>query len=214
MVEHPFAQRLIFLVLFILMLPGVAAAQAIPPNIPDTPGESPMDREKERLRERHLGTPSRLFALGEVGYTFAAARFPAMAQMSLGGGYQIEGHTVLYASVASWATETASDGVGFTSTQSVVAVALGLDVGMDRLTTSLFLAQHGALGLTVGVLDADQDYFFAEVTPKFILRLNHLWSAPLGVKFGTALVSSETVLPYMGLSVGIRRHVGQREKLE
>jgi hypothetical protein len=65
--------------LLLLLCPTAAVGQAVPDNIPDVPGESPVDRWRERVEERYHSTLSRFstsgsFDMGPV--TGAGAAYP------------------------------------------------------------------------------------------------------------------------------------------
>lgn len=196
--------------------PSTAAAQGIPVDIPDTPGESPADRERQKREERHHSKFSRLFGTTSVIASSALNQSALVFDTILEGGVQLKGGDALYLFVgARSAPALVVDGsplIGGGDASQLVA--LGYELGLARFSAHPIVARS-AIGLTMGGWFGDTSMLSLDVSPRYIVRGNQYWSFPVGIKISTAFAGDVGLpLTLVGLSMGVRRHFGQRESLE
>jgi len=219
-------KSLLWISLFALLIPSTelmpafsptaAAAQGIPVNIPDTPSESPVDRERQKREERHHSKFSRIFLTTSVIASSALNHSALVFDTILEGGVQLNGGDALYLFVgARNAPALGVDGspqiAGGDASQ---LVALGYELGLARFSSHPVVARS-AVGFTMGGWFGDSRMISLDVSPRYIVRTNPYWSFPVGIKISTAFARGAGVpLTLVGLSMGVRRHFGQRESLE
>ena len=214
-------QRLALLVVLSLLsfTGSPLAGQAIPDWIPDQPGESPADRAQERLEERFRGTISRFFTTGG----FDLAPFPGegstyQANVSLGMSFSSGDAVFLFAS----SRELVGDGSGAESTLHGSATAwyggVGYQISALRFVEPSELARRSSLNVGAGLIKVGElEGGVLEVAPTYHLVEGRSWSLPVGLKLSLAALGSETGTAttdaFVGLSLGIRHHFGERQKL-
>ena len=214
-------QRLALLVvLSLISLTGSPlAGQAIPEWIPDEPGESPADRAQERLKERFRGTISRFFTTGGFDLSpFAADGSTYQANVSLGMTFSSGDAVFLFAS----SRELVGDRSGVESNLHRSATAwyggLGYEISALRFFQPSGLARRSSLNVGAGLIKVGElEGGVLEVAPTYRLIEGRSWSLPMGLKLSLAALGSETGTvttdAFVGLSLGIRHHFGERQKL-
>ena len=196
--------------------PATAAAQGIPVDIPDTPGESPVDREREKREERHHSKLSRLFGTTSIVASSAVNQHARVFDTILEGGVQLKGGDAVYLLVgARSAPALGLDGSPLTEgSDASHLLALGYELGLARFSSHPVVASS-AVGFTMGGWFGDTRMLSFDVSPRYIVRGNQYWSFPVGIKISTTFAGDVgQPLTLVGLSMGVRRHFGQRESLE
>ena len=74
-------------------------AQAIPDNIPDVPGESPADRARERLKERHRAELSRIFVASHIAVGPMSGNDGYLVDFLVQAGIDLRGGGALHAAI-------------------------------------------------------------------------------------------------------------------
>lgn len=195
-----------------------AVAQGIPDNIPDLPGESLVDREKERMEERYRGTLSRFFTAG----SFDVAPITGTGlgyQANASAGMYLESGDALLLAVGTRVVP-APDSLefaqsGFHKPQWHFGVAY--EVNGTRFLGSSPHARRSALGLGVGVLYSEVSALAFEIAPSYNLLQRDAWSFPAGVKLNFTVVSGPEASvgrAFLGLTFGIRWHWMHRDRLD
>lgn len=195
-----------------------AVAQGIPDNIPDLPGESLVDREKERMEERYRGTLSRFFTAG----TFDVAPVPSRGWgygASVNLGMSLESGDALLLSVATRVLPAAPESLDgprrLGESQSYFGVRY--EVNGTRFLGSSPHARRSALGLGVGVLHSEVEALAFEIAPTYDLLQRDAWSFPIGVKLNLAMVSDSEVSvtrTFLAVNLGVRWHWMHRDRLD
>lgn len=215
---NPIKLHLAPTLLLLLLCPTAAAAQAIPDNIPDVPGESPADRERERAEERYRGTLSRLFTTGSFDMapvTGAGAAY----QTNLNLGLNLRSGDAVFAFASTRGTPADIDGgiplLG--GHQSVWYYGIGYVMSGTRVLGDSPLARRSALNLGVGVVDGEVASVAVDIGPTYDLLRGDFWSLPAGIKLSLAAVRDDNASmtsAFLGFTIGVQRQFGHREKLE
>ena len=194
-----------------------AAGQAIPAEIPDLPGESPADRAKAQLVERHRGTISRFFAGGGMDFAPVTGHGPAYQASFALGLYRSGGDAILVTLSALRAPGTPAHEIPQTGERGATYFGIGYAIPASRFLSRSPIAERGSLRLGVGVMHAEVSAIALELTPSYDVLTGSNWAVPVGLKLSYALFGNgEMTLsrPFVGIGVGLRLHFGGREKLE
>lgn len=210
--------QLVPIVLLLALVATPTSGQAVPDNIPDLPGESPADRAKERAKERYHGTLSRLFTTGSFDMAPVTGDGSAY-QANLDFGLHLRSGDAVYVFMskrnvlADWNREVALPG----SLESVSYYGLGYELAGTRFLGASSLGQRSALDLGLGVTRGEVSSVALDVTPTYDLLNGDFWSVPAGLKISLMTVGSADASmsrAFLGLTVGVKRHFGHRERLE
>lgn len=211
------------LLLLAVAVPAIPVmAQGIPDNIPDEPGESLADREKDRMIERYRGLLGRFFADG--GFAVAPATGPAY-QFNAGLGVMIQSGDALLFHLGARAAPPV------TSAGDAPAVDSGLNEGAwmfgvgYELRGTRFLGEtptgwRSALGLGAGVMaGSDLTSAFFEVAPRYAVLTGSTWSVPVGLRLSVVTTDSRDLesrltRAFLGFEVGVRWHLLRRDRLD
>lgn len=194
------------------------AGQAIPDGIPDLPGESPADREKERAKERYHGTLSRLFTTGSFDLAPVTGDGSAY-QANLNLGYNLGSGDAVFVFMsrrnvlADWNRDVALPG----GLESASYYGLGYELAGARFLGASSLARRSALNLGLGVMRGELSSVALDVTPTYDLLNGDFWSVPAGLKVSLISVGSADASmsrAFLGFTVGVKRRFGHRERLE
>lgn len=202
----------------LLVLLGVtdAAAQAIPVDIPDTPGESPADREREKHKERHHAALSRFFGTTSVSASPFVTGGGLFLDTVFEGGIETGRGDAVFLMLGARSTQ-ASAKTGTIADQiegGGQLFALGYEVGLARFSSHPIVG-GSSVSVAVGGFLGEVDLLYVDVSPRYIVRANSYWSFPIGLKLTTGLVSEHAdAVGSVGFTAGVRRHFGQRETLE
>ena len=199
---------------------ALPASAQLPDNIPVDPEKSPADRQRERFEERHHATFSRMFASSHLALSPVIQREGAMVDVVVQGVVDLPGGDALHLTVGSrsYALAEATDQpFHVSSRESAYLFAMGYDVSLSRFFPASALARRAAIGISAGGIFADVGVVSVDLEPKYILPINQYWSLPVGLKLGTAILGvleASNAATFIGASVGIKRHFGQRRQLE
>lgn len=204
-----------------------AIAQGIPDNIPDKPGESLVDRERERMEERYRSTLSRFFTT--FSFDMAVTPGPHLHQLATGDGFgyqanvgvgmHLESGDALLLSVGTRVipAPTSVDATRPAYRDPQWYFGVGYEVSGTRFLGSSPTAQRSALGLGVGVLSAEVSALAFEIAPTYALLQRDAWSFPVGVKLNVATFRStdlSVTRTFLGVNLGVRWHWMHRDRLE
>lgn len=205
----------LLLALIAAPLTAPAAAQDIPDNIPDLPGESPTDRAKERLVESHRGFLSRLFTTGSFDAgPLAGNGLAYQSNFSLGLDFQ-SGDAVFLAISGRMLPDR--DPLSIGEEPWIVYAGLGYTARGTRFLGSSEAARRSALTTELGVWSGEASLVALDLSPTYEILRGAFWSVPAGVRFSLARISSPdgaVLHPFVGLTIGARVHFFARERLE
>lgn len=217
LVSTPLVLTFLNVTLLVALIAAPAAAQAIPDNIPDVPGESLADRTKESFVERHRGFLSRIFTTG----SFGAGPLP---RDGMGLGYQTNlslgldlpsGDAVFLA--FNNRIVPSRDRLDLDSDPWVVYTGLGYTMSGTRFLGSSEAAQRSALSTELGVWSGEASLVALDVSPTYEILRGASWSIPAGVRVSIARISGpegSVVHPFVGITLGAKVHFFARERLE
>lgn len=197
----------------------VAAGQAIPVDIPDTPGESPVDREREKRKERYQALWSRFFGATSVSASPILSAPGLLFDMVVEGGIEIGDGDALYFTFGARTTtdDPRASRLGPFSNDTDMAgqiFAVGYELGLKRFSSAEML-RRSTVSFSFGGYMGDDNMLYADVSPRYIIRASQYWSLPVGIKVTTAyLGQNATPIGTVGVTAGIRRHFGQRKTLK
>ena len=206
------------LVLCMAAGPLPVSAQGIPDNIPDTPGESPADRMKDRMIERHRGFLSRLFTDATLDASPLSGHGLGY-QASLTTGLDLTGGDAVFLSIATRTMPVQPDAEGLVAElgDPMVFVGAGYELNGTPFLGETPTGRRTGLRFGASVLVAEQSALALDVTPTYHALRGATWSVPVGVRVGAALFTgsgASVVRPSFGLSLGVRWHWAERERLE
>ena len=207
--------------LLAVLLFGVPAAvgQAIPEHIPDTPGESPMDREREKREERHHAALSRFFGTTSVSASPILSGPGLFFDTVLEAGVEMRNGDALYVMLGarSATDDPAASRLGPFSSQTDAGgglFALGYELSLARFSTN-DLVGGSSVSVSFGGLLSDVYMLYVDVSPRYIIRANQYWSLPVGIKMTTSFLGENAnPIGTVGVTAAIRRHFGQRKSLK
>lgn len=201
--------------------PAPTLAQQIPDYIPDEPGQSLADREKERMEERFRGTLSRFFSTSSVQLAPMTDNGVAY-QANVGVGMRVGYADALYLNIGtrSFPSPRIAD-----SSQPLTFLqgrqwylGAGYQLSGTRITGPSALGRRTALGLGMGVLMAETGTAVTvDIAPTYELMARDWWSLPIGVNLSLAMIGNEDAAvtrAFLGLNVGVRLHWVRRERVE
>jgi hypothetical protein len=214
----PTRRHLVAALLLLLLCPTAAAAQAVPDDIPDVPGEGPADRWRERIEERYRGTFSRFFTTGSFDMApVTAAGAAHQTNFNLGLTFRSGDAVFAFASTRR-APADIEDGVSVLGGRKPVwYYGVGYVMSGTRLLGDSPLARRSALNLGVGVVDGDVASVAVDVAPTYDLLGGDFWSVPAGLKLSLATVRNDEIAmtnAFLGFTIGVQRKFGHRDKLE
>lgn len=194
-----------------------AAAQAIPVDIPDTPGESPGDREREKREERHRAAFSRFFGTTSLSASPVLTGPGLFVDTVVEGAVEVGGGDALFLMLGArhatddpWAPRL---GDGHDEASGSL-FAFGYELGLAKFSSHPLIGKS-ALSVSVGGLQGDADMMFVDVSPRYIIRPNIYWSFPVGFRLTATLLGDRAeAIGSAGITFGVRRHFGQRSRLE
>lgn len=197
-----------------------ALAQGIPDNIPDEPGESLVDRERERMEERYRGFLSRFFTMGTLELDpVTQSRLGYQGTVSL--GLDVWNDDAVYLAVSARnlpvRAEVTSDPIEpGRRVEQYYGAGYALS-GTRILGHESPLGRRSNLNLGVGVLTGEVSVLAFEVAPTYDLMVRDGWAVPMGIKLNVATFGSDAgsvTRTFAGLSVGVRWRWLRRERLE
>lgn len=196
-----------------------ALAQAIPDNIPDKPGESPADRERERMEERFRGFFSRFYTSVNMDLApITAGGFAYGGTITLGMNVENGDNLFLTVSARDFPSryEVTSDPIEpGRAPEQYVGVGYGLSG--TRFFGETETGWRTALNMGVGVLSGEVSVLAFEVGPTYDLISGDAWAVPAGIKLNVATFGNDVASvtrAFLGVSLGVRWHWGQRERLD
>ncbi|MDX1675238.1 MAG: hypothetical protein R3314_10630 [Longimicrobiales bacterium] len=206
------------LVLLMAASPLTASAQGVPDNIPDTPGESPGDRLKDRMIERHRGFLSRFFTDATVDVS-PLSGYALGYQASLNAGLALNGGDAVFLSIATRTMPVQPDAEGLVAELGgpMGYVGAGYEVNGTRFLGETPTGLRTGFRFGAGVLVGELSALALDVTPTYHVLRRATWSVPIGVRVGAALFTGggvSVVRSSLGLSLGVRWHWAERERLE
>ena len=195
------------------------AAQAIPIDIPDTPGESPGDREREKREERHRAAFSRIFGTTSLSASPVLTGPGFFVDTVVEGAVEIGGGDALFMMLGArhatddpWAPRLG--GAHEVDGETGSLFAFGYELGLAKFSTHPLIGRS-AVSMSVGGLQGDADMMFVDVSPRYIIRPNIYWSFPVGFRLTATLLGDRAeAIGSAGITFGVRRHFGQRSRLE
>ena len=193
-----------------------AAAQGIPDYIPDQPGESLVDREKDKLEEQLRPFLSRLFTTGTV--EAGPLREGVGHQSTMSVGIRVAEDDALFVSLGLRGVPLRLVSARPTPGEDDARLYLagGYELSGTRLGTSE-LAERSAVGVAVGAIFGDATLYALDVTPTYELVRTQRFSMPVGLRLSVAsswrghTVASEK---FVGLYLGVRWFWVTRDELE
>lgn len=200
----------------LLLCASTATGQAIPIDIPDTPGESPADRERQKNEERHHAKLSRVFGTTSFIAAPALNRHGLVFDTILEAGVELRHGDAFYIMIGARNAPALSEEERYWNDvrESAQLLAMGYDIGLARFASMPILA-NSALGIAAGGWFGDVNVFTVDVTPRYLFRASSFWTFPVGLKFSSGFVGSNAdAVTLIGISFGVRRHFGQRRSLE
>lgn len=210
---------LIGLLAAVLFGAPVAAGQAIPVDIPDTPGESPMDREREKREERYQALWSRFYGATSVSASPIFSTPGLLFDTVVEGGIEIGDGDALYFMIGARMTKDDPNAsrIGPFSTDIDAGgelFALGYEFGLKRFS-SVEMIRRSTVSFSFGGFVGDDNMLYADVSPRYIIPAGQYWSLPVGIKVTRAFLGrNATPIGTVGITAGIRRHFGQRKTLK
>ena len=194
-------------------------AQAIPDNIPDVPGESPADRARERLKERHRAELSRIFVASHIAVGPMSGNDGYLVDFLVQAGIDLRGGGALHAAVGSRSASIANQSTSTFGQRGNTSYlfSVGYDVPMRHLVPAWKACDRCALGLAIGGLIAGVGVATLDVGPKYVLPVNRYWSVPLGLKLSTVVLGKSDAAiqqTFLGLSIGARVRFAHRDRLK
>lgn len=197
-----------------------ALAQGIPDNIPDEPGESLVDRERERMEERYRGFLSRFFTMGTLELDPVTRRGIGY-QGTVSLGMDVWKSDAVYLTVSARdlpvRAEVTSDPIEpGRRVEQYFGAGYALS-GARILGEESPLGRRSNLHLGVGVLTGEVSVLAFEVGPTYDLIARDGWAVPMGVKLNVATFGNDAgsvTRAFAGLSVGVRWRWLRRERLE
>jgi hypothetical protein len=212
----------LLLIPFLLVLAGAvpAVAQGIPDNIPDEPGQSLVDRERERMEERYRGFLSRFYTMGSLDLD-PVTRDLLGYQATVNVGMAVWGYDAVHLTVSARSlpvrAEITSDPIEpGRRVETYFGAGYALN-GTRILGEESPLGRRSNLNLGVGVLTGEVSALAFEVAPTYDLIVRNGWAVPVGVKVNVATIGSDAgsvTRTFAGLSVGVRWWWMRREQLE
>ena len=216
MKKTTFTSALLALIIVALgAAPG--AAQAVPDDIPDLPGESPADRAQERMKERYRGVLSRLYTVGYMDLApISSNGFAYGADFEF--GYEFRSGDALFLSTATRSLPFERDGRGLPSGRAtLLMLGGGYDINGTRFFGDSPAAQRAGLALGMSAVWADVRSLAVDVNPTYAVFQGRSWSMPVGAKVSYTFFHGEDAYlskPFLGVTLGVKRHFGQRERME
>lgn len=206
------------LLLPLLLCPTAAAAQAVPDEIPDVPGEGPADRWQERLEERYRGTLSRFFTSGSFDMApVTGAGAAHQTNVNLGLNFRNGDAVFAFASTRRLPTDIDGGIQGVGRRQAVWYYGFGYIMSGTRVLGDSPLARRSALNLGVGVVDGEVASVAVDVSPTYDLLGGNFWSVPAGLKLSLAAVRDDhasMTSAFVGFTIGVKWQFGHRDRLE
>ena len=207
--------------LVLLLLSGFAAptlAQGIPDYIPDTPGESLIDRELERMAERYRSTLSGFYSLGTMDMAPVTGEGLGY-QATFNVGYRLESGDALFLSFASRDTPFRYSDEPFTpeSMQPVLFAGAGYELSGMRFFGESFLGYRSHLGMSLGLIAGDVEAVALDISPTFDVMQKHNFVVPVGIRLSVAATRVDArpiARAFLGLNVGVRYHWLSRDRLD
>jgi hypothetical protein len=208
----------IALALLLALSAAPIAAQAIPAEIPDLPGESPADRARDRLEERYRGTISRFFAAGGLDVAPVTEDGPAyQANLAVGLTQQSGDALLVTLSVRQSPPIPGSEVPGIQEYESAVYFGAGYEIRAARFLGRSPLADRGSLRLGVGVLRGEVSAIAFQLTPAYDLVTGNDWALPIGLTLSYAVLADDDTTvarPFLGVGIGLKHYFGHRDRLE
>lgn len=195
------------------------AAQGIPDNIPDRPGESLADRNRERMVERYRGLLGRFFTDGSVA--MAPLGGPAY-QLNAGVGLMLENGDAVLLAAGARAVPADPDGrfAGSLPNDGAWVAGVAYELSGTRVLGSSPLGWRTALGLGVGIMRGEElTAATFEVAPTYALLVGRNWSVPVAVRFSLSTIDNRDpdarlTRAFVGLDLGVRWHWLRRDRLD
>lgn len=210
--KPPFAPVLLLIVLSAAPI----AAQAVPDNIPDVPGESPADRAQERMKERYRGILSRFYATGYMDLApITANGFAYGADFEV--GYQFRSGDALFLTTATRALPFERDEGLPSGRATLLMLGGGYDISGARFFGDSPAAQRAGLAVGMSAVWAEVTSVAVDVNPTYAVFEGHKWSMPVGVKLSYMFFhgpDADLSRPFVGMTVGVKHHFGRRERME
>jgi hypothetical protein len=207
------------LLAFAVLTVGAAsvAAQAVPDNIPDLPGESPADRAQERMKERYRGVLSRFYTIGYADLApINANGFAYGADFQF--GYQFRSGDALFLTTATRSLPFERDDRGLPEGRAtLLMLGGGFDISGTRVFGDSPAAQRAGLGVGVSAVWADVRSTAFDLHPTYAVLQGRSWSLPVGVKLSYAFFhgpDAHLSKPFVGITLGVKHRFGQRERME
>lgn len=195
----------------LILLATPVLAQSIPVDIPDTPGESPSDREREKREERFMPFLSRMYMHTTVGASPLLHRDGAVFDTFVEAGFRFgESNSIFVVAGPRIAPQMLDDETGRHRVEGGYVAGLGLEFGFSESPQ----LENWSLSFATGTWTGDVDMFFTELSPRYIYPLNEYWKLSAGVKASVVTFSQGDVVFFAGPSFGLRRQFGQRRILE
>ena len=195
---------------FALALATAASAQLVPDEFPSD--EPLVDRSNRELIERHRGTLSGLFATSTLSAGPRLAQPGLVAAVGGEAGYRFASGHALALRLAVQSPLDADPSTGFGEVDDTSA-ALGLE-----LLRSVRRAGIRTLGAEVA-LGAGASFYGdgtvgrLAVTPRVVVPLTPVLSAPIGVTLAHEVGDAARPGPFLGVTVGLRRIWADRARM-
>lgn len=206
----------LLLLLFVLSATP-AVGQAIPDHIPDVPGESLADRERDRMAERHHATLSRFFTAG--GFDMAPVTGNGAAYQANGKfGMDFRSGDAVFVFFSSRRLPVDRDPISpLNGVAFQYYYGMGYRVGGQRFLGESQFAQRTGLNVGLGVVTSDVSIVAIDIEPTYALLSGDSWTVPVGVKLGLVAADSQDAAmssAFLGLSVGVQWRLWDRKRLD
>lgn len=206
---------LLFLLFFLSATPAVG--QAIPDHIPDVPGESLADRERERMAERYHATLSRFFTAGGLDMAPVTGHGAAYQANGKFGMDFRSGDAVFVFFSTRWMSVDSDPASPLDGAEFQAYYGMGYRVSGQRFLGGSRFAQRTALNVGLGVMTSEVSTVAFDIEPTYDLLSGDFWTVPVGVKLGLAAVDSQDgsmTSAFLGLSVGVQWRLWHRKRLD
>lgn len=206
-------RKLLPILLLFALLTAPCYAQGIPVNVPDTPGESPADREREQLEERYRPLLSRLYVRSQL-VAPVAVNSPFLS-FQLSAGYERTNGDAFYTITGVQEVFPVGEDAPDSRLQTVYVLGAGYALHLGRFLPGSAHADRSTLGLEIGSQVGHQGRLSMELAPTYEIPVSHHWSVPVGLKLGTLYVGNDEIRDaYVGVSAGVKMYLGKRDHLE
>lgn len=201
--------------LLLALIAGPVTAQAIPPDIPDLPGESPADRGWERFLESHREFLGRLFTTG----SFDAGPVPRDGlayQTNVSVGLDFRSGDAVFLALNTRLLPDA-DRLAPGHRAWVWYGALGYTLSGTRFLGDSAAGRRSALSTELGMWSGAASLVALDVSPSYEILRGASWSVPAGVRLSLARISGPdgaALHPFVGLTLSAKLRLFPRDRLE